>query len=267
MRRHWRHDDGQIALPMIAALCVLASFLLWYLLWCRNIYWQMKMDVAADASALSTARAEAEMLNNAATINDSVNLLIRKAQFPFFNNLVVGETEYYNLPAIRGIRLLMQSVLFGFKTVPPAIGGTVARQNGAKGGPLYWPFPLQHQLLPQTVHTFILHYPPPYVEVRNLEGVYYARAWSPSKLKAQPHHRVTWLASRDGIRSVATARIWLDAPLSSYHNGGFPQIHGSFWHALGIQSIPPHFNARLVTDSNLSVDRLLGLMRRLGKIT
>ena len=55
---------GQLALPMLAVLVLFSLFFVAYIELCRRIYWQMRMDLAADVVALSAARAQAGMLND-----------------------------------------------------------------------------------------------------------------------------------------------------------------------------------------------------------
>ncbi|HVO33456.1 MAG TPA: hypothetical protein VMU17_06025 [Elusimicrobiota bacterium] len=257
-------QEGQIALPLMMLVFVLGLFFVWYLHWCRALYWQMRVDMAADAAAISAARAEAETLNNLVVQNDAVNLLIQKVRAPA-TDAMVGFTTGDKIPLIQASTMGLKASLFAFKTVPAGVGATVAQLNGCKGTPLYWPVPSDPYLVPQRVHGIVAIDVPPFVLYRDFDSAYLARAWSPSKQKAQPPHRTTWLVTQNGFRGIATARLWLDTPVSAYHTGGFPPVRGAWWADMGIQSIPPHFNARLQAEPAISIDRLMDVLRRLGK--
>ena len=46
---------------MILLMLLFAVFLAGFLGWCRAVYWQMRMDIVAEAVAISAARAQAAM--------------------------------------------------------------------------------------------------------------------------------------------------------------------------------------------------------------
>ena len=56
--------SGQLFAPMILLLLFFTAFLAGFAGWCRALYWQMRMDMVAEAVALSAARAQAAMLNS-----------------------------------------------------------------------------------------------------------------------------------------------------------------------------------------------------------
>src|SRR5262249_11554443 len=110
----------------------------------------------------------------------------------------------------------------------------------------------------QAVHVGIPLSHPPYFYYRYFSDAYVARSWSPSKLHAQPPHKTTWLVSRNGIRAIASARVWLDIlPDTFLNNGGFPRTHETWLRNLLIQSFYPQFNARLLANPAINMENFL----------
>ena len=247
-----RSSRGQLVLPMLAVLVLFGLFLIGYIQLCRHIYWRMRMDMAADAAALSAARAAAAMLNNISSTNVSVNLFINKAQLGGNN---YAEMPAYDVAPFIAWKLLLKSQVWGFRTHPAGVGRAILKLNGAEPNAPYFPFPMNPYLLPQRVHVMIVNPLPVPPEFVTYDDAYYARAWKPGVVPAQPVHKTTWMASHQGIRSIATAEIWLDAdPGSMLNNGGFPRERESTLRGIGIQGWPAQFNARLLPAPALSIE-------------
>jgi hypothetical protein len=141
----------------------------------------------------------------------------------------------------------MKTQFMAFRAVPASVGSLIAHANGALGKPLYWPVPAPHYLNPVSLRVAVLYKNPPAVSVEMFEDMYYARDWSPSRIKAQPPHRTTWSVTGHGVKAVATARLWLDLKKSSLeHNGGFPRVKENWLRGAFIQGFWPQFNARLI---------------------
>src|SRR5258706_12940505 len=76
----WRNENGQLVFPMISVLFLFGLFWVTYVLWCREIYWKMRMDATSDLVALSAAREEAAILNYMATCQWVENIGMQKAK-------------------------------------------------------------------------------------------------------------------------------------------------------------------------------------------
>lgn len=228
---------------MMAVLVLFAFFLAGYLRWCRRLYWQMRMDEAADCAALSAARAQAEMLNRIAVKNAQINQFLPKVGYGRESFSVIPVENYIKL--LRAKKELGRDVS-GFRRFPAGVGFVVARLNAATGPGGYWPMPMDPYLASKDVHAILVNKMPPAFYYKYVEKAFYARTWGPGARLAQPPHKTTWLVSRNGIRSQATARLWLDVPSHSFFgNGGFPRVKESLLGGVGIQSQFPQFNAQL----------------------
>jgi hypothetical protein len=246
-RRLPRAEGGQIVLPALAALVILGALFSRFMLWGKRTLWQMRVNNAAEAAALSAARSQAEMLNTIAVTNLGVNQFITKARIPWTRQQV-GAMPVEKVPAYTAWNRGLKSLVFGFKTFPAGVGETVARLNGAEGYSLYRPLPMAHHLLPISMPVAIVSKSPPWLWIKQFKGVYYARDWSPRYVKAQPPHTTTWLVSRQGLQGMAKARLWLDVrPRDFLNNGGFPRASENWMRDVLIQGFYPQFNARLVT--------------------
>ena len=267
LERTRRHHRGQIVIPSLVMILVTVSLFLGFMNWARRSLWQMRMDLAADATALSAARSQAEMLNYLSSMNVSVNLFIKKAQIPLIHQ-PVGGMPMEMLPAYTTWNRFLQTTALGFKTAPSGVGETVARLNGAQGYSPYFPFPMAPLLVPISMLVAVISKSPPAMVVRHYDPVYFARGWSPGYAKAQPPHKTTWLVSRHGIRSLATARLWLDiTPGALLNNGGFPRVSETWWRGLLIQGFYPQFNARLLAKPVTSMENFLAALKRSRRTT
>ncbi len=252
MRLRLRRETGQLLLPMAGLLLVFGMFLVGYVRWCRAIYWRTRMELVADATALSAARAQAEMLNRIGFANGMLNVYIQQFRAPYLGHRV-GVIHGDDFPSFKGETEELANRVKGFKSYPPSVGRVVARANGAEGLIPYFPFPMESHLAAQTVH-LLLYFPhPPWIGFKTVENAFYARTWSPHFRKAQPPHRTTWLVRRNGFQAMASARLWLDVPTSSiFHNGGFPREKESLLGGIGIQCQYPQFNARLAPKAKFT---------------
>jgi hypothetical protein len=245
MRARRRQESGQLLVPMCGLLIVFGLLLVGYVHWCRALYRRMRIEMIADVTALSAARAQAEMLNRIATANTMVNTYLQEFRFPYTGYYVgtISVDKYRKL--VDDMKTLRDKVN-GFRSYPPSVGRVVAQANGASPLSPYFPPRMDSYLVPQTVYLMIrMPYPLPPV-FRAAEGAFYARSWKPNFVKAQPSHHTSWIVERNGFRAMSTARLWLDVPNSDFfHNGGFPRVRESVWHSVGIQCFYPQFNARL----------------------
>jgi hypothetical protein len=262
MIRRLNSSEGQLTIPLLGVLILVGLFMVGFIQWCRYAYWHMRMDLAADASALSAARSQAEMLNTISLANLSVNFFIKKGQVAGED---IGEMGVEDIIPFKIWQGTMKLLILGFRAQPASVGEVVSRLNGSQGYAPYFPFPMNPYLNGETVTVAIISKTPPGFAIRSYDNAYYARAWSPRFVKAQPPHKTTWVVSRNGIRSIATARLWMDSKTDSLlNNGGFPREHESIWRGAGVQGAPPHFNARLLPRPSMAIDRLIHLLGRKG---
>lgn len=257
-----RKQTGQILLPGLMAVYLLATLSISFLAWGVNQLRHMRLDMAADATALSVARAQAGMLNTLATTNMGVNLFIQKADFPLMRQ-ALGVMRVSAVPPFQLWQKLLKTQVIGFKAFPAGVGQTVSRLNGARGEALYFPAPMESYLNPQGAHVGILLNHFPFVLYRHIAEAYYVRSWSPHETRAQPPHKTTWVVKRGKHTSMASARVWLDIPRRNrLHNGGFPRAQEKNLRGVGIQSFYPQFNARLLPTPVIALKKLERLYRR-----
>lgn len=249
MRHRLDNPRGQLLLPMLVLIILFVTFFALYLRWCRQMYWQMRMDITAEAVALSAARAQAGMLNNLATLQTAGNVFIQKAKI-LSNNVGVVQLSMRN-----GFELYHDAVhlfLNGYLPYTIMVANQVAKANRADNLVIPWPRP-QSRLMPQSVTVDYMYgfWPTPLIV--HYDNVYYARSWRDDLKNPQPIHVNAWAVKHQGIVGVASARLWLDVnPADPQANGGFPRLNGSMWEGLGIQCLYPHFNARLAPTSILT---------------
>jgi hypothetical protein len=226
-----RSKSGQMLVPMMALLMLLTLFLVGYIQYCRTRYWEIKMDVAARATALSAARSQAAMLNTLATMQLAENLFAVKAV-----GYAVVAPEYYAWNAA------MQIVESSFKVNVLATGYLIAIANGANGLTTF-KGETGSNLTWESMEIFILY--PPHFE--NYSNAYLVRQWSPSTRKAQPTHIMGWHVCRlPAYCGDGWARLWLDVDSGEwFQNGGFPTGEESILGGLEFQSFYPQFNAQL----------------------
>ncbi len=260
-RTRRRSELGQLLVPMAGLLMVLGILSAGYLRWCRALYWRTRMEMAADAAALSAARAQAQMLNRISFANGRLNAYVTKTRVPFAEHQIGGvSAEKY--PRLMKEAEDLTSKVRGFKTYSASVGQIVARANGAEGLSVYSQTgPL---LIPKSVHVVIYTKTmPPAFWYRTLPNAYYARGWSPGFQKAQPPHRTLWLVRKSGFQALSAARLWLDVPPESFlHNGGFPRVREGFTGDVAIQSFWPQFSARLAPRPRVTPQEFLNYVNR-----
>ncbi len=237
-----KSNRGDVLLPILTVLFMFGLFWIAYVRWCRHVYWSMRMDMAADATALSAAREQAALLNTIATYQYLENLQMQKMGF-FGNDVAHLQAASANLffAYNAGLQVAVRSY------VPNTyrVAQMVAKANGATEFPVPLP-PPQHHLKPKNVHVVIFAglYP---VAKKDVRAAYYARDWWPKKTAPQPVHRNTWVVCREGKCAKGKAQLWLDVrPGNILNNGGFPSDQPSLVRGIGIQSHFPQFNARLM---------------------
>jgi len=238
---------------MLTALFIFAMFFIAYVLWCRHTYWRMRMDMAADATALSAMRDEAAMLNTIGTLQYLENFLLQKVKiidkdYPGVELYAVKPFTIYNT-------VMKRYVDYWYTADTLGVAQYVAKANGADILPVPIP-PPQHHLLAQDRDVYLLDGPtpicygigwPPPCLTKHYDAAYYYRDWWPNETAPQPPHRETWIVCYDGICEKGKARLWLDVKESSQVNdGGFPTEHLSFIRSIGLQCNYPQFNARLM---------------------
>jgi hypothetical protein len=238
-------QKGELLLPMIAAIFLFGIFSAFHIQWCRHVYWKMRMDMTADATALSAAREEAARLNTIGTLQYLENGLLQKGKL-FGED--VGVVQASGVKEFKGFVEGMKADLRLYALGVFNLAHTVAKMNGATRPPIPVPVP-QHHLKPQAVPVVFLHGVIP-IGGHRYPTAYYARDWWPLKKSPQPIHRATWWVWHGGIGEKGKARLWLDVdPNRPMSNGGFPSEHASFWQSLGIQCNYPQFNARLMAKN------------------
>jgi|GEM_PF-1727781 len=238
------HSKGQLLLPMLALLVLMALFILGYLQFCRQKYWKMRMDIAARATALSAARTQAELLNTMATTQLAENLFLQKAEVPALHENV-GHMQIAARPDFEALNNSLQAVAFSFRIQVLRVAKLIATANGSNRTPVPMGI-LNHWLEPKDVHVFYFHTLIP-AGYRHYKTAYFVRGWEPHKMNAQPAHRLGWTVCHDNVCETAMARLWLDVtPDSTMSNGGFPRDVETPWRGAGIQCWYPQFNARLM---------------------
>jgi hypothetical protein len=250
---------GQILLPGLALYLGLLILFFGLVKLGRVTLTQQRMEMAAQAAALSAARAQAQMLNKCSAHNLAVNTFV---------NL-----SYHGLGAMQsGVRdpfwlwlkeetyqKRANSILNGFKGYCAAVGKTVARLNGAEDANYLPPFDIKLQFKDMEVVLLDGYIP---VGEESFENVYYARNWRLDQRKAQPDHLTSWGVIKNHIRATASARVYLDIREDDeLQNGGFPRPDEEWGVGdVNVQSFYPQFNARLIKRQGYEfiLKRLLG---------
>lgn len=272
---YMKSKKGQSLVLVAFAIMVLAMFSFMIVSVGQLTYTRIKMQNAADAAALTGARVMARSLNRIAAANVAMNGLVQRIR-------LLGREGYFVesslVSAFRAARTALTAA------VRAGSGGWVliaareaARRNGADGvSPGIPPPTLSLQLQAQRgnpwVYKVVHGIPVPWPPFRvGMGTIMYLRRWEPSRLKAQPTHRVRYRAYTNaprpfaaslysGIRTASTrvyamseAKVWLDVrPDAAVHNGGFLRVSEQrWWEGIGIQSWWPQFNASL-TNLTLS---------------
>lgn len=240
-----RTERGQLLLPMLAVITIFTSFWGGYVLWCRNQYWQMRMDAAAEMTAISAARQQAELLNLIGTQQLALNATLQKAKFV---DLEVAHLQVAAYKTFRVQQSLLKASIRSFRVIVLFLAHRIAIANGADSPPVPMG-QVNHNLEPRGVwiQKFAKLIPaglPIYVR-----DAYFVRRWWPRKTNPQPDHRCRWTVKRRGITGRAYAGLWLDVNPHEYSaNGGFPSGIGWGWREQGILCNYPQFNARLLRD-------------------
>jgi hypothetical protein len=240
-----RNARGQILLPGLAIFWALMMLFLALVGYGRHVLLQMRVNMAAEAVALSAARAQAEMLNKFA----SYNLLINPMLFPKYKGYAALQK-----PAQPALKVLADYQLWRqlpqFQVFPRNVGRRVAMVNGCDPNPKF--IPTSSGLILQDMEVqLMLGIKPASLGPVEIDNVYYVRTWGPDKRKAQPPHKTFWMVSKDGVRGTAGARLYLDVQADeSWQNGGFPSANPeNWWDDAQIQSFYPQFNACLLAGT------------------
>jgi hypothetical protein len=248
-----KNARGQILLPGLAIFWALMMMFLALVVYGRHVLQQMRVNMVAEAVALSAARAQAEMLNKFA----SYNLLINPMLFPKYKEYAaLQKSAQWALEGLADYQRFWQ--LPQFQIFPRDVGRRVAMVNGCDPGPKF--IPTSSGLILQDMEVQLMQgiYPASLgpVEINN---VYYVRTWGPDKRKTQPPHQTHWLVSREGVHGTASARLYLDVQADErWQNGGFPSANpDNWWDDAQIQSFYPQFNACLLAGTPLGFKMLL----------
>jgi hypothetical protein len=235
-------ESGLLLLPILTVMTFFIAFWFTYVSWCRSVYWQMRMDVAADAVALSAARQQAALLNEMADAQLAENVSLQKAKILSADVAHMQIAAKYEFEANNE---LLQSLEKKFGIITDAVAELVARANGANR-PAISLEPTVHRLVPKTVHIFYFAGIVPRGHKR-FKSAYFVRSWRPKVVHAQPPHVARWRVCHGSVCQDGAARLWLDVrPGDLANNGGFPPPNPSFLRGLGIQCGYPQFSARLL---------------------
>lgn len=235
--------SGQLLLPMLALLFLMTTALIVLVMLGRRTIWQMRADLAADAVALSSARAQAEMLNHIATLNLGGNLFYLKGHIPSFED----DLAAMHWRQVKPFNIWNKVLVATVKGYPAYVGGVMAAVSKANRVTTVPLLPIRSHLLPENIHGIIvLNIWPPAAVYHHWEHAYYVRGWSPGKAKAQPPHIALVYVRTSHARSAGKARVWLDVTPGEWEaNGGFPRPRESGLRSVGVQSFYPTFSARL----------------------
>jgi len=248
-----RNERGQILLPGLAIFWALMVMFLALVVYGRHVLLQMRVNMAAEAVALSAARAQAEMMNKFASYNLAINPML----FPKYKEYAaLQKSAEEPLEALADYQRFWQ--LPQFQIFPRNVGRRVAKANGCDPDPKLIPTPSMLILQDMEVELMNGYYPASLGPVE-IDNVYYARTWHPDKRKTQPPHQSHWLVSKGGVHSTASARLYLDVQADErWQNGGFPSVDPEhWWDDAQIQSFYPQFNARLLPGTPVGFKTLL----------
>jgi hypothetical protein len=242
--------EGQILIPGLIFVWMMILGFLMFVYWGQRRVQQMRLNMIADAAALSAARDKAETLNDVCVENVVINKFMSKARVPF-TGIQAGEISIENYPAFTLWRKGLRAMASSFNSQAALTGYSVARANGITEA-LYSPFETGSLLVPMTVHLFIVSKTPPGIVERDVNGAYFARSWSPGFHAAQPPHRSTWVVNKEGMSAASSSQLWLDAsPADRVNNGGFPRVNETAIRDVLVQGFYPQFNARLAALPSL----------------
>jgi hypothetical protein len=240
-----RSERGQLAFPLYMVLLAMAAFVFVFVANTQKKIRQMRLQMVADAASLSCARAQAGQLNEIAVAQEVMSLYVLRYKWGAGTLVDARDALETHIDIVKK---LVQT----FPGRAVAAGQVVARENGIRGGAIFWPARVESHLVPMylAVVFFKMVGPIPVpVWVGEYDEGYWARAWSPGYAHAQPPHRTTWMVQKYGQRAAGTARAWLDVdPHSLVGNGAFPRVNESMLRDVSFQGFWPHFNARLDHD-------------------
>ena len=233
-------EHGQLSLPIMAVLFLFGTAISLHARQSLFTYRKMKLDIAADLTALSAARSHAQQLNTLASFQTELLPILPKVSFGSTN---VGAMNPKALKTYYDIHKKMDAAMRKFFTDIQSVASIVAHANGALVAVPRTPKHMQPRLNGETVYVWI----PPKPAIVRLRNAYYTRQWKTNSLRAQPDHKhIWWVYDREGNWAAGRAQLWLDQSAGSLSNGGFPPPNPSFWAGMGILSLLPHFNARLM---------------------
>jgi len=243
MRDH--NENGQLLLPILGVLFLFGLFWVTYVLWCQEIYWKMRMDVASDMVALSAARQQATILNYLGTLQSMENLFL-----PEIKGYGIMDMSMKN--DFEGLNQLLQVYKRSFGAQVVFVAQEVAAKNGSNRPIL----PALDSSLSENTNPCLDPHEVKIMYVaqgwpvgfHTYKEAYYTRHWSENVLKAQPGvHKSFWKVCHDSICSDGRARLWLDVkPTDKANDGGFPSQKASLLRSIGIQCFYPQFNAQLL---------------------
>src|SRR4051812_42554046 len=137
-----RNENGQVALLSLGLLLTLTLVTLGFMHWARKTLWQMRIDLTADAVALSVARSQAEALNTISSLNSGTNLFVKKAHIPIADT-DAAEMQLENRPPYEANNGALRTELLVFSRVPASIGSMVAKQIDPRVSWNYFPRPMR----------------------------------------------------------------------------------------------------------------------------
>jgi hypothetical protein len=241
MNRH-----GQILIQGLGAFFSLLIIFFGLVTWGARTLEQMRLDTAAQATALSSARAQAQMLNDSASHNLMVNVFVNARYKGVGAMQKAGSGLFRAWLREQDWKRKAQYIQSGFLGYPVGVGQVVARLNGSDRGYQHYPITMDLKLALKDLLVFFLKGDIP--DGQHLfKDVYFVQTWGLNKRKAQPDHEVTWLVSHGKMVSTASAGVYLDVkPGERLQNGGFPRMKESWYGDIEVQSFYPQFNARLI---------------------
>jgi hypothetical protein len=237
-----RSRSGQLLLPIVALLFLFGLFWIVYVRWSLERYWEIKMDIASDFTALSAARHQAALLNYMATAQMSQNASLQKAGF---KGKDFGHMQIVLRPMFEAQNAALLGVHATFEAHVAGVAQVVARANGANR-PAVPMSALDSQLTPKGVRVFYFHKIFP-AGVRYYPKAYFVRSWADTMRSPQPPHETEWFVCHDTTCGTGRARLWHDAnPDDPLNNGGFPSDRLAAGRQVGFQNFYPQFNAKRV---------------------
>jgi len=236
-------NAGQLSLPILAVLLFFSMGVCLHVRRSLDTYYDMKLDIAADMTALSAARTQAQLLNSLASIQNELLPVLPKLSVLGSD---IGVMSAKSLERYWNIHKRLQMGMSKFYGEIHATATAVASANGATKVLIPKTLDLMQPRLKGEEVWVVIITPKPVL--MRLSQAYYTREWKTDIIRAQPDHKhIWWVFDHRGEMSPGRARLWLDlAPGVILNNGGFPSPKKSFLNGLGIKSLAPHFNAQLM---------------------